>query len=99
MTLIFSQDSAFGQFILDYAQSVSPYLAYLNAGTLLNATETMFSSMFANMAHQYLLQQPAASTVTGKLHNSQTRLIVVFPIEIKFLGMLFASMLMLIWVF
>jgi len=91
------QGSDFGRLILDYAQLISPKNA-LEGVTLLNATETIFTSTMAVMANQFLLQPMQATHTRGTIFTSKTRLIVVIPIAGIILGMLSASFLMLLWV-
>lgn len=88
----------FGRLILEYARFIEPQ-AFLSPDILLNATESIFTAVYAVMSRSYLVQPAAAVDITGTLLISTTRLFVVTPIAYAMIGILCAVCLILIWIF
>lgn len=88
----------FGRVIYDYAGNLSPR-NYLEGKILAKAMEDIFTSAFAVMANQFLVQPaPTPTQATARYYVDKTRLIVVQDVAYAMLAILSAVLVMLIWV-
>jgi hypothetical protein len=88
----------FGRLILEYARQLEPQ-AFLNPDVLRNATETIFTAVYAVMSRTYLVQPAPAVNTTGTLSISTQRLLVVAPVAYTMIGILSCVALIIVAIF
>jgi Protein of unknown function (DUF3433) len=88
----------FGRLIFEYARTIEPQ-TFLSSDVLLNSTESIFTAVYAVMAHTFLIQPTAAIEITGTLSISTTRLLVIAPIAYAITGILCAVAFVLVCIF
>jgi hypothetical protein len=88
----------FGRLILKYARQLEPQ-AFLNPDILRNATEIIFTAVYAVMSRTYLVQPAPAVDTTGTLSISTQRLFVVAPVAYTMIGILSCVALIIVAIF
>lgn len=87
----------FGRLLYLYAKTLSP--SYFDGEVLRNAVEDLYSSAFAVMAQQYLVESKQPSTkVSVTIYESGTYLFVVLPIAITVMVILVFILIMCVWI-
>lgn len=87
----------FGAAIYAYAQKISPGSG-IDGKVLRTATEKVFTSLFAAMASQVLVQPAPSRTIHGTLSRLETRVVVVRPVAYVIICILLALLVMVLWI-